>query len=216
MQSQDKFIIFVSDVITPYLRGLRFRKSYLTWNRDKAGFTQVVNLQISRFVNPETIRFTINLGVFYPPVFEAVWGKRVPRFPKEHECCLRVRVGSVIQGDYSDQATDKWFEIDPSADLTEQFKEPMYILSTKAVPFLDNFTELTTIAEFLSKQRDAFSAQPLHSLNLAVILHELGQSEASLTILRNAYEGYAPWRTRCLSVARFLKLDMGLGQPRDS
>jgi uncharacterized protein DUF4304 len=95
----------------PLLKQEGFRKRGRTFHRKIAHVSQIVNVQASRNNIGADGSFTLNLGVYFPAVDLSVRGAAVPDVPKEYDCTLRERIGSLLP-----DRTDKWWKLAPGTD----------------------------------------------------------------------------------------------------
>lgn len=93
------------------LRSLGFKKQGRTFRRERQAAVQVINVQSSAWNFADRASFTVNLGLYFPAVAQAL-GEEPDRVPLEHSCHLRARIGDLLGG------ADIWWEVrsddDPS------------------------------------------------------------------------------------------------------
>jgi hypothetical protein len=211
MHNLDRFNYLVKDKITPALKKRCFKKSELTWNKKINEFTQVVNIQKSKHSDTELVDFTLNLGVFSEMVFEIIWDKAAPKVAKEENCLLRTRIGPVIQNDFNGTAKDQWWRIENSSDFDKLSAELVGIVENIAMPFLEKFTNINKINEFITNLKGWQSENPQHLLHLAVVAYQMGKISEAERIISEIINKYEPWKERCLIAAKNMGLADTLG-----
>lgn len=210
MKSLDKFKYFIKEKLSPVLKKRGFKKSGLTWNKNCQEFIQVINIQRSKYYDPELIDITLNMGIFYTPVFEIVWDKTAPKIAKEVDCLLRTRIGPVLMNDFSGKTKDQWWRIEPNTDVDRIALEFLNNLESTVMPFLDSFTDLYKIKEFLNNFKDWQSKMPQHHLNLAIVAYQMGKKSDAEKILTEVIRKYDPWKERCLVAAKNMGIKIEL------
>lgn len=174
----------IKQSIQPFLKQLGFKKKGLQWNRDRGEFVDVVTVQEAKHSTPEKLVFTVNLGVFVKPFYEAVWRKSPNGFATEADCAVRVRLGDLIQGKPYGDALDQWWQVEPSAlDNGEIGKEIEKALRELGIPFLERFDNFGKIADHLQKVEGWQAKNPLITLYRALAEWKTGASKNALETL---------------------------------
>ena len=103
-----------------------------------------VNIQNDKWNNAEPIRFTLNFGVFTDSFWLQHYDSRhigvVPSFPKEYECAVRKRIGSLLPAD-----EDRWYCIVPDTDVLKLWGDIEHELTDYAMPFFAEYNTETDI-----------------------------------------------------------------------
>jgi hypothetical protein len=124
----------IAGSFTPILRPLGFKKTGHNFRRALAQCTQVVSVQASVWSSAKELRFTVNMGVFYPEVLALEpfdgW-KPSPSGPPEHKCHLRARIGQLMPG-----GEDKWWTIYAGDDAESVANELRSVLKAYGLPWL--------------------------------------------------------------------------------
>ena len=94
-----------NDALGARLKADGFRKSGRTWRRVVDGGIQVVNVQGSMFSTGVDGRCTLNVGVYFPALADALGIGRITDAPTEADCHLRRRT-AMLRPD----KRDTWFE----------------------------------------------------------------------------------------------------------
>ena len=201
MNNLDKFNYLVGNRLTPVLKKRGFQKKELTWNIKYNEFILVVNIQKSKHSDFKSVDFTLNLGVFSPTIFEIIWNKIAPRIAKEEYCLLRTRIGQVIQNNFNGTAKDQWWKIEDSTEVEILALDIIKNLDNIAIPFLETFSNVNKIYEFLTKIKGWQSEIPQHRLNLAVVANQIGNTSEAKRIISEIINKHEPWKERCLIAA---------------
>jgi Domain of unknown function (DUF4304) len=125
----------INSSLTPILRPLGFKKTGHNLRRALAQCTQVVNVQASNWSSAKDLRFTVNMGVFYPQVlahgpFDG-WRPSLSA-PPEHRCQLRARLGQFMPG-----GEDKWWTIHAVDDASPVANELREMFKAHGLPWLE-------------------------------------------------------------------------------
>lgn len=101
MSSAPEFIEqIVKAGVTPTLKPLGFRKSGRTFRRTVESAVQVINVQSCKWNTADEASFRINLGVFFPEIFYALYGKEGGKVsaagPHEPDCTIRTTLGELL------------------------------------------------------------------------------------------------------------------------
>ena len=125
----------IAGSLTPVLRPWGFKKTGHNFRRALAQCTQVVNVQASSWSSAKELRFTVNMGVFYPEVLALGpldrW-KPGASGPPEHKCQLRTRLGQFMPG-----GADKWWTIHAGDDAGPAVNELTDAFTLYGVPWLE-------------------------------------------------------------------------------
>lgn len=187
----------IKNHVAPLMKQQGFRKNNLTWNRSNNGFVQVVNFQLSRHSTNDRESFTINIGIFDPQVWKICWATEPPKFTKEENCLLRVRVGQLLG------ARDLWWECNSSSKESEVGKEIEDILTTSCLPFLDTMTDYNEIFMFYSSGLDKIL--PIEKIYLAIVRYLNGDLAESDELLNAVSHKSKSWADRVGLVRSNLK-----------
>lgn len=126
----------VARALVPMLREGGYRKDKRTFRRDSTECVQVVNVQASRWGSRTRQQFTINLGVFFPKVEEALAGflpSRIsPAGPAAYDCQVRQRLGMLMP-----EQRDIWWDVEDKQDPSPVSHEVGEAMKRFGVPWLD-------------------------------------------------------------------------------
>jgi len=90
----------VAKALAPILKEAGYRKSGRTFRRKNGSCVQVVNVQASAWSSADSLKFTVNLGVFFEEVSAAnpFWQSKVGEAgPDVWSCHVRERIGNVAR-----------------------------------------------------------------------------------------------------------------------
>ncbi|MBK1884536.1 DUF4304 domain-containing protein [Luteolibacter pohnpeiensis] len=122
--------------IAPTLKAHGFKKKDATWHRTCDGFIQTFNVQGSQWGKS----FYLNLGIYITALGDET-------HPLEYRCHVRNRVDEVAV----DRARYKQlldFEI--SISSSERFKELNEIIESRAIPWLEEFSDNRRLMDLIS------------------------------------------------------------------
>jgi hypothetical protein len=144
----------VKGSLTPLLRSRGFRKEGSVYRLQRDSMTWLVDLQKSRWNDPQEAQFTLNGGVYIPGTVSVYTGRPEPEKPMIADCCLSVRVGML-----DESRRDKWWKVtardDPRAALDESIAEDVCgHVGKLLLPFLERFRSVADVAEFLDGTAD--------------------------------------------------------------
>ena len=155
---------FIDDVIrrdlAKRLRSEGYRKSGRTFYSANDTRTAVVNVQASRNNFGDSGTFTINCGVYFPDVASIT--KAIPftgRFPKEHNCTIRERIGRLMDGN------DFWWPINSNTDFSSLAKDVANTWALSGKPWIDRVSELDAAHTELVGQHQYFVAAGISVLS---------------------------------------------------
>jgi hypothetical protein len=162
---KNKTIAFSDEFLSGPLKIHGFKKSQLQWNRIRGDFVDVVSVQEATYSTDESIAITINLGVFVPSFFAAIWTKPHKGFVKDADCTIRIRLGDLIQRKLYGDALDQWWTLTDRVSLVAVGNEVSSAIEEFALPFLDSIDDYDAIATHLGRLTGSASKTPIHFLN---------------------------------------------------
>jgi Domain of unknown function (DUF4304) len=139
-QSELKFDKIIKEGFHEILKPLGFKKRAYNFYLQLDTIGQIINVQKSAYGNKDSIRFTINTGIFVPEYWLACYnhsGKGLPDFPTEPECLIRKRIG-ILRNQH-----DTWYNVDERADERQLIAEMRTNLADFILPYFNrlNSTE---------------------------------------------------------------------------
>lgn len=185
----------IEESVQPLLKSRGFKRKGLQWNRERGMYIDVVSLQEAKHSTLEKVVFTINLGVFVKPFFEAVWGKTLNGFATEADCVIRLRLGDLIQNNPYGDALDQWWTLPAESEGVESPNEEIRkALEGKAIPFLESFQDFGAVAEHLSQVKGWQAKNDLLLIYRALAEWKNGSATSALRTL-DAVKGKA-WESK--------------------
>lgn len=158
--------------VNSVLREAGFKRSSLVWNKAHGDVVQVIDLQFHRYSPGTTIRFTANIGLCFPEVPSIVSGKEASRRYREVDCCPRMLIGYLLDGE-NPKYLDKWWEAATGDDST--IMDFTHSLLNLCVPYFDKNSTLSEMYREASKLKSMM--QIGDKLYLAVMSHLLGHAD---------------------------------------
>lgn len=188
--------------LASFFKARRFTRRARTWNRERSGFVDVVNIQASRWNESGKVEdLTINAGVFVPAVFELCWGKAAPAFVKEEDCTVRARIGDLLEEENPAQL-DRWWRMTPETSAADLGADLSSLLEANVLPFLERIDSLRVLERALSTGTGWQAGTPLNRLYLAITRSRLGDTAGAEAILRGfGKEGGGAWLPRVREVS---------------
>lgn len=98
--------------LKPALKELGFKSKSSTFFRQNGELVEIISPQKSSWNDANESKFTINLGVYWPKVHEILGGLIASLPPKEYDCTIRKRLGSLF-----DNGKDFWWSVSPNSDI---------------------------------------------------------------------------------------------------
>lgn len=186
--------------IQPRLKAYGFKKRGLLWNRERSPFIDVVSVQEAEFSAEGAEVFTVNIGVFVPSFFEAVWTRPLSGFATEADCAVRLRLGDLLQDRIYGDAEDQWWEIASVADVESEGNEVRRAIEEKAIPFLEGFDGSEALVRHLRQVKGWQSKNPLHTIYRALAESEVGDTSTALELLKGVKSG--AWKLKAEALSR--------------
>ncbi|GAO02566.1 DUF4304 domain-containing protein [Anaeromyxobacter sp. PSR-1] len=122
--------------LAPMLKAEGFRKAGHTFRSTVPGCVLVVNVQSSTTSTRDALRFTINLGVFYPALIDILqlgsWAVPAAAGPTEVHCQVRERIGALMPA----QGGDHWWDLEVGASWNEVSAELTEAVRAHGLPWL--------------------------------------------------------------------------------
>ena len=199
MHMQDKI---VKDSIQPLLKSHQFKKKGLQWNRDRGCFVDVITVQEAKHSTEDAEVFTLNLGVFVPSFFEAVWSRALSGFATEADCAVRLRLGDLMQGKLYGDAVDQWWTLSDSGSSESSSDEIRRAIEEKVIPFFARFDTFEAIAGHLRQMRGWQANNPLMTIYRALAEWKSGSTSLALQVL-DGVKGKA-WESKASAVVEMI------------
>lgn len=127
--------------VTTTLKPLGFRKSGRTFRRIVESAVQVINVQSCKWNTADEASFRVNLGVFFPEIYSALYeeeGGRVSAAgPHEPDCTIRTTLGDLLP-----RPKDFWWKLHPHSAVDQVSANVASQLRELALPWLEAHTPL--------------------------------------------------------------------------
>jgi len=125
--------------IAPTLKAHGFKKNDATWHRTSDGFIQTFNVQGSQWSRS----FYLNLGIYIVALGEET-------NPPEYRCHIRNRLGDVAA---DCTRYNQLLDLETSIPSDERFKELNGIIESKAIPWLEEFSDDRRVIDWISGEQ---------------------------------------------------------------
>lgn len=135
---------FIFDKITEFLKDDDFKKRGNHFFKRNGEIGYCMNIQNDKWNDAMHIRFTLNLGIYT----ERFWLEHydfkhtgiAPAFPKEYECAIRERIGSIIPTN-----EDKWYCITSDTDVMKLWDDIEHDLTDYVMPFFAGYNTASDV-----------------------------------------------------------------------
>lgn len=134
VKAREAFLRLLSNVVTPELKVIGFRKKQQRFVRWVGEYCQVVEYQGDRYSTAMRFKFRVNLGILSKKV-ERPMGLALSdeKFPREYDCNWRIGLGDLILP----KPADWWWALDLRADPVAVVDEATRFLLGYGIPFLE-------------------------------------------------------------------------------
>jgi hypothetical protein len=137
----------LADALAAPLKLAGYRRSARTWRRAGPTSVRVINAQGSTWNTAEEGQFTLNLGLYFPPLAPLVgWGRTAER-PTEPDCQVRTRIGFLLPA-----GLDHWWTVTPTTDLDALAADVRSTWEQFGAPWFERYDELEAARPLVAKQ----------------------------------------------------------------
>ena len=143
----------VSARLAPMLKQAGFKKQARNFRREHDNHTDVINVQADRYNDANHGRFTVNLGAYYPAIADISEALPVRGLPKEYNCTVRQRIGSLME-----VRADFWWEIDRRSSDADTADNLAKTVATYGIPWLDDLSNLDVVKRFAANNHGLYAA----------------------------------------------------------
>lgn len=199
-----------SSSIASELKSRGFLRSGLSWTRISSGVAHLIEFQRSRFSDPGSVDFTINIGVALEAVERLYSGEGFGKRIHEADCFPRFRVGEVLGG-FRRGATDVWWTVSENDCTDDLATEVRSTVLEKCLPILDRLNSVEAVFRFVQEEAPPRHASaPFNRIILAIVHRLRGELQKSASLLDEIESDSRlgeDWRNRIRDVRTRLKLE---------
>jgi len=153
----------IRSALVPLLKAEGFRKAGHTFRLTTPRCVLVVNVQASRGSTHDALKFTVNLGAFYPELNEVLrrgsWVDRGAMGPTEADCHIRERLGFLTSN-----PSDRWWELRTGASPQDVSNEVMELIRDRGLPWLRSLVDVGSARRYAEERGQAVEAAAFHIL----------------------------------------------------
>lgn len=184
--------------------GFRRQSNHLT--RQSGDLFHCFRFQASRWGDRDTGKFTINVIMTSPYIYETFWGKPFPRLPGNALFPVYFRIGFLMNG------SDYWWSVDQQTDLNSVSVSVSEVLLGKGLPFFNQYPTIDVVFEHLRAEEGILSLphQGTGQLIRAMLAHRKGLEQEAQEEVRQllAAEGASFFGQKVREVAKRLGLEV--------
>ena len=187
----------IDEIINLELKALMkshgFKKKARNFYKElNGGVFLLVNVQGSMYNDNQDARYTVNLGVFFPEIYEMVGFGNIGAIPSIPDCSISKRIGHL-----KTERTDYWWQLTPASNLQHLASDLSNSVEQYGLPWLQNNSSIPNASNELKGQN------PFTAAATAII--EGNRSEASEIINKIISNGSAA-KSRAISWGKKYKL----------
>ncbi len=169
----------MKNIVYPFFKELEFKKNGNVFNKKTDELTQVVNIQKSRWNHQDNVSFTFNIGFFVAKIYTENGNNEVPKFIREYDCQIRIRLGQVVKGN------DYWYELNNNIKKESLQMEIHSHLNNYLKPFLETNTDLISLKDLiLNDENINLTTGEISKIQIFI---KVGEMEKAKTLLNKAY-----------------------------
>lgn len=169
--------------ISSELKSHGFSRSGQTWTRTSGGVAHVLDFQRSRFSDPGSVKFTINVGVALDDIWWVYSGDGLGGAIHEADCFPRFRVGEALGG-FRRDATDVWWTIGANDGSDALAAEVKSAVLERCLPILDRLDSVDAVFRFVQEEAPPKHANaPFTRIILAIVYHLHGDVQKATSLL---------------------------------
>jgi len=132
---------FIFDKIADFLKDDDFKKRGNHFFKSNGSIGYCLNIQNDKW---NDAMYTLNLGIyterFWLEHYDFKHSEFAPAFPKEYECAVRERIGSIIPTN-----EDKWYNIISDTDVMKLWDDIEHDLTDYAIPFFAGYNTASDV-----------------------------------------------------------------------
>ena len=177
------------EYVAPLLKKNGFRKKKLSWNRARGPFVDIIDIKELPGSTQDNERFVLNVGVFIPDFYEAVWGKPYKGFAQEVDAVFRVRLGGLLEGQFSGRVNGSFLNLDTAGDVREVGEELCLAIEKKVLPRIESFSDFKSLDNFVDSMGGWQKDYPLMQIYSALLKQSLGEKNVAIATLDGVIAG---------------------------
>lgn len=136
----------VRERLAPLLKQNGFKKTARNFYRPHENRIDVINVQSSQWNHGNEGKFTVNVGVYYPSIAEITNAPPIKGMPKEYDCTIRERVGSLTA-----ENKDTWWLVDSNTDRSTTASDLANKVNTLCLPWFEKMSNLDAVKYEVAK-----------------------------------------------------------------
>jgi hypothetical protein len=141
MDLQKKVDKIIKAVIQPTLKSNGFKKTGRNWYKDLGEFGWCFNIQSSLYNSQDEVKFTFNTGIFVEKSYKLIYNGSLPKFPKEYECVIRQRIGTIKK------KNDIWYYLNNETNIGDLIKSIQNDIEEYIIPYFNKFISIENIVD---------------------------------------------------------------------
>lgn len=193
MAGEDRIPIYreILDSMDLFLHRRKYNRGKSTWNRKFEYCIHVIELQRSKHKD----EVTINCGVHFPEVHDALWGSARLPLVEAPDCTVEARIGMLMP-----ERLDLWWELSDLDDASELVEA----CCRWALPFLDEHSSVESAIHLL-QQRSARQRGAKSNLELALLYHIINNNTDAKNLINYVIENSIsePWKQKAQNLLIF-------------
>jgi hypothetical protein len=197
----DAIVRLVGSELSP----LNYRRSKRRFNRlQPDGIVHVIEFQTGPNWSILRGKFTVEIGIFIPEVFNALYEKPMPKFIASHHCVERKRLGVL-----SKTGKDIWWNL--ADDEIEIGKEISSLLLAISEPYFMRFSSREKLLSQWEQERLQRELPERNVLIMAIILSYCDRKKQANELLNTEFGNQ--YKTAFLEYAKNIVTSLGLSFP---
>jgi tetratricopeptide (TPR) repeat protein len=150
-----KFDKMVKESFWQILKPLGFKRKGNKFYLKMEDLGQLISFQKSNHNSQGHIHFTINVGIFVPECFQAMYAKIPDEFPSIQHCLFQERIG-ILKTQF-----DTWYDIKEDTDEAKLIIEMKENLLDFILPYFEKAKKLEDLMSYIKKNEASMSKKPI-------------------------------------------------------
>lgn len=175
--------------VAPLLKKNGFRKKKLVWNRGRGPFVDIIDIQELPGSTQKNERFVLNVGVFIPEFYEAIWRQPYKGFAHEADAVFRTRLGELLKGEFSARINGSFLNLNSESDVREVGEELHLAFEKKVLPRIESFLDFQSLDDFVDAMGGWQKDYPLMQIYSALLKQSLGEKATAIATLDKVITG---------------------------